>query len=104
MIDSHCYAYILASKPRGALYIGTAAELSICVQEHRHNLVDGLTSLYAIHQLVYYEHFDKAGPALLRESELKRLPRILKIRLIERFNPTWCDLYDDIALAEMTPA
>lgn len=98
------YTYILASKPRGALYVGTAEDLSACVQQHKHNLVDGLTSLYAIHLLVYYEYFDKAGPALLREGELKRLPRILKIHLIESRNPSWRDLYDDMEAAGMTPA
>lgn len=99
-MNSDHYAYILASKARGALYVGTTADLPTCVLEHKHNLVDGLTSLYAIHQLVYFEHFDNAGPALLREAELKRLPRILKLHLVERLNPTWRDLYDDITLAE----
>jgi putative endonuclease len=97
MLDSH-YTYILASKPRGALFVGTTADLPTRVLEHKHNLVDGLTSLYAIHQLVYYEHFDEAGPALERERELQRLPRVLKLYLVESFNPTWRDLYDDIAL------
>jgi len=103
MIDSR-YIFILASKPRGALYVDTAVDLPTCVLEHKHNLVDGLTSLYAIHLLVYYEHFDKAGPALERERELKRLPRTLKLHLVESFNPTWRDLYDDIALPGMLSA
>ena len=98
------YTYILASKPRGALYVGTTEDLATCVLEHKSNLVDGLTSLYAIHQLVYFEHFDNKGPALMRESDLKRLPRVLKLRLVERINPTWRDLYDEIALSGIVSA
>ena len=91
------FTYILASKPRGALFVGATADLVDCVLEHKHNLVDGLTSLYAIHQLVYFEYFDKTGPALLRESELKRMPRSAKLQLVESLNPAWRDLFDEIA-------
>jgi putative endonuclease len=58
-----------------------------------------LTSLYAIHQLVYFERFDSAAPSLSRQAELERLPRILKLRLVETRNPDWRDLYDDLATA-----
>ena len=91
------YTYILASKRRGALFIDTTQDLADCVQEHKANLVEGITSLYAIHLLVYYEVFHAAGPALLRQAELRRLHRRLKLRLIEQLNPDWRDLFDHIA-------
>ena len=91
------YTYILASTRRGALFVGSTGDLIGCVLEHKGNLIDGVTSLYAIHQLVYFERFDAAGPALLREAEIKQLPRCLKLRLIERHNPDWDDLYEYIA-------
>ena len=91
------YTYILASKRRGALYVGTTADLAATVLEHKANEVDGVTSLYAIHQLVYYEVFPALGPALLRQAELRRLHRRLKLHLIEQLNPDWHDLYDGIA-------
>ena len=90
------YSYILASKPRGAIYVGTAEDLAGVVEEHKANVVEGLTSLYAIHLLVYFERFDKPGPALLRTQALKRLSRGDKIRLIERHNQYWRDLYEDL--------
>lgn len=90
------HTYILASKRRGALYIGTTPELVDCVLEHKGNLVDGVTSLYAIHSLVYFERFESPGHALLREAEIRKLPRCLKLRLIEKHNPDWDDLYDYI--------
>jgi putative endonuclease len=91
------YTYILASKRRGALFVGTTQDLADCVLEHKANLVEGLTSLYAIHLLVYYEVFHAAGPALLRQAELRKLHRRLKLRLVEQMNPDWQDLYDHIA-------
>ncbi|MDH3388152.1 MAG: GIY-YIG nuclease family protein [Gammaproteobacteria bacterium] len=90
------YTYILASKRRGALFVGSTRDLADCVLEHKANLVDGLTSLYAIHMLVYYEVFPAAGPALLRQAELRQLHRRLKLHLIEQLNPGWHDLYDFI--------
>ena len=98
------YTYILASKRHGALYVGVTDDLAHCVREHRLNQVEGLTSLYAIHRLVYFEYFDKAGPALLRECEIKRMPRGHKLQLIESVNPAWRDLYSEIELASLTPA
>ena len=97
------YTYILASKRRGALFVGATADLIDCVLEHKGNLIDGVTSLYAIHQLVYFERFDTAGPALLREAEIKQLPRCLKLRLIEQQNPDWDDLYEYIVEASSQP-
>ncbi len=90
------YTYMLASRPRGAIYVGTAQNLLEVVEEHKANLVEGLTSLYAIHLLVYFERFDKAGPALLRTRMLKQLHRHDKIALIQRHNPDWRDLYEDL--------
>ena len=91
------YTYILASKRRGALYVGTTADLADCVLEHKANLVDGVTSLYAIHLLVYYELFPALGLALERQAEIRRLHRRLKLYLVEQLNPDWCDLYPGIA-------
>lgn len=97
------HTYILASKRRGALFIGTTSDLIGCVLEHKGNLIDGVTSLYAIHQLVHFERFDAGGPALLREAEIKQLPRCLKLRLIEQQNPDWDDLYEYIAEGNVQP-
>ena len=90
------YSYILASKPRGAIYVGTAQDLVGVVEEHKANVVEGLTSLYAIHLLVYFERFDTPGQALLRTQALKSLGRGDKIRLIERHNQYWRDLHEDL--------
>lgn len=47
------YTYILASKRNGALYIGMSEDPANRVFDHKCNLVAGITSQYAIHELVY---------------------------------------------------
>ena len=88
------YTYILASKRKGALFIGVTEDLEGCVSDHRLNQVEGLTSLYAIHLLVHIEAFDNQGPALLRASQIKKMSRRQRIDLIELHNHDWNDLYD----------
>jgi len=91
------YTYILASKRSGALYIGVAADLVDCVLDHKCNLVPGITSQYAINQLVFYEHHQDPESAEHREQAIRQMHRIWKLDLIERHNPAWRDLYPDIA-------
>ena len=98
MNETH-YTYILASKRHGALYVGTTDDLESCVLDHKCNLVEGLTSLYAIHLLVYYETHASTGDALLRAKAIRELHRMWKLDLVEQHNPDWRDLYDDLAKA-----
>jgi putative endonuclease len=96
-MDKTYYTYILASKRNGALYIGVTANLANCVYEHKCNLISGITSQYAIHQLVYFEYHDNAGAASLREISIKEMHRIWKLDLIEQQNPEWRDLSPEVA-------
>lgn len=90
------YVYILASKPLGTLYIGVTSNLIKRVYEHKNNLVEGFTSKYNVHSLVYFEHFERIEDAILREKRLKKWNRFWKIKLIEKMNPDWKDLYSEI--------
>lgn len=102
-MDGPYFTYILASKRRGALFVGTTPDLIPCVLEHKGNMICGVTSQYAIHQLVYFERFEKAGPAMLREAEIKQLHRCLKLNLVETCNPDWDDLYEYLARDNSLP-
>jgi putative endonuclease len=89
--------YILASGPKGTLYVGVTSDLSKRVWEHRNNVVEGFTSRYGVHRLVYFETCDDMEQAILREKGIKKWNRAWKIDLIERHNPGWVDLWERIA-------
>ncbi|MGB8634436.1 MAG: GIY-YIG nuclease family protein [Rhodanobacteraceae bacterium] len=88
--------YILASKPRGTLYVGVTSDLIKRVREHREGLVAGFTKRYGIHRLVYFEQTDSITSAIEREKQLKRFRRAWKLELIESSNPDWEDLWPTI--------
>ena len=87
--------YMLASKPNGTLYIGVTSNLVHRVWQHRDNLVEGFTKRYGVHQLVWYEFHETMESAIRKEKALKKWNRTWKMKLIERSNPTWSDLYEE---------
>ncbi|MEW6051323.1 MAG: GIY-YIG nuclease family protein [Candidatus Zixiibacteriota bacterium] len=90
------YVYILASKRNGTLYIGMTNDLARRVFEHKNKLTPGFTAHYGVHTLVYFESFGSPQDAIAREKQLKWWKREWKIALIERFNPSWRDLYEEM--------
>lgn len=90
------YVYIMASKRNGTLYIGVTSDLIKRIYEHKHDLVDGFTKRYWVHQLVYFEAHEDIQKAFTWEKQMKKWKRNWKLRLIEKTDPTWRDLYDEI--------
>jgi putative endonuclease len=90
------YVYLLASKSYGTLYVGSTSDLVRRVWEHRIKAVPGFTAQYGVDHLVWYEQYETLEAAMLREKRIKGWKRDWKIELIERDNPRWMDLYDDL--------
>ncbi|HEX7229874.1 MAG TPA: GIY-YIG nuclease family protein [Candidatus Binatia bacterium] len=86
--------YILTSKRNGTLYIGVTSDLLKRCWEHKNNLVDGFTKQYGVHQLAYFELHRDMTEAITREKQLKRWNRAWKLKLIEKHNPDWKDLWE----------
>ena len=95
-MDKHYYLYILASKRKGAIFVGLTANLVERINQHKQCRYDGFTSQYNINQLVYFEYFHNLDKASQREQVLKQSNRQLKLDIIEFHNPNWRDLYEDI--------
>ncbi len=91
------YVYILASKPNGTLYIGVTSNLIQRVSQHREGTYDGFTKEYDVKSLVYYEVFEDIREAIAREKSMKAWKREWKIKLIEKDNPKWFDLFETVA-------
>lgn len=90
------WVYILASKRNGTLYVGVTSNLVKRVWEHKSDAVPGFTSKYGVKQLVYFEGHESIEEAILREKRIKEWKRAWKLELVERRNPDWRDLYEDI--------
>lgn len=90
------YVYILASKRNGTLYTGITNNLKRRVYEHREGISQGFTRRYNVKQLVYYEVTSDINSALMREKQIKKWNRSWKLELIEKNNPDWNDLYENL--------
>lgn len=88
--------YILASGYNGTLYIGVTSHLIQRVWQHKQDLVEGFTKKYGVHFLVYYEMHEEMRAAIQREKQLKKWNRQWKIILIEKMNPAWKDLWEEL--------
>jgi len=95
-MEASFFIYILASKRNGTLYVGVTNNLVRRLSEHKAKLVPGFTRKYVVDQLVYFEAFDSVLEARARERSLKSWRRAWKIALIEKLNPDWRDLADDL--------
>ena len=95
MARSPC-VYIMTDKRHGTLYAGVSADLSRRSWEHREGLYPGFTKRYGLKLLVWYEYHDRMEEAIAREKKIKSWKRAWKIELIEKLNPTWRDLYEEL--------
>jgi len=92
----HPCVYILASRPNGTLYVGVTSDLSRRVQEHKDDLVESFTKRYGVHTLVWYEVHETMEASIAREKALKEWKRRWKVELVEKLNPAWMDLSEDL--------
>ena len=91
------FVYIMASRKNGTLYIGVTNDLVRRVYEHRTDAVEGFTRQNGVHMLVFFEATEAIETAIVREKQLKKWNRDWKIKLIEKENPNWEDLFDRIS-------
>ena len=91
------YVYILASKQDGTLYIGMTNNLFNRSFQHKLKQdPNSFTAKYNVNKLVYYEEYQYVQDAILREKQMKKWDRQWKIKLIEKDNPAWRDLFIDM--------
>ena len=88
--------YILATKNDGVLYTGVTAQLLFRVPSHREGPESSFTSRYGVYRLVWFEEYSYMDDAIIREKQIKKWNRAWKVRLIEKSNPEWKDLFEDM--------
>jgi putative endonuclease len=91
-IERNPCVYMLASQPRGTLYIGVTSNLEARLWQHREDALPGFTQQHGVKRLVWFEMHGDMVAAITREKQLKNWRRQWKINLIEQTNPRWDDL------------
>jgi putative endonuclease len=91
--DTQFCVYILTDEAHTRLYTGRTGNLKRRVVQHRSGNGGVFTRRYNLVKLVYYEEVPDDGAARLREKQIKRGGKKLRVRLIERMNPSWEDLF-----------
>lgn len=90
-------AYIMANKRNGTIYVGVTSDLPKRAWQHREGVVEGFTKRYGCNLLVWFEQHDTMESAIIREKQIKAGSRKAKLAMIETYNPTWRDLFEEIA-------
>jgi putative endonuclease len=90
------YTYILASRRNGTLYTGMTDDLIRRMVEHKGKTFSGFAAMHHVNRLVWFEDHPERHLAFRRERQLKEWHRLWKIGLIERTNPNWRDLTDEL--------
>jgi len=86
----------MTNKVNTVLYTGFTNDLVRRVYEHKEKIIEGFTKKYNVNKLVYYEIFNDARNAIIREKQIKAGSRKKKLDLINNMNPEWKDLYLEI--------
>jgi len=90
------YFVCILSSDRGVLYVGVTNDLRRRLAEHQQGAVQGFTSRYRVHRLVYFEQTEDIRSAIEREKQIKAWRREKKLALIRETNPKFEDLTDGI--------
>src|SRR5205085_8526366 len=91
------FVYMLASKRNGTLYVGMTDDLVKRIWQHRTGALPGFTRKYNVKALVWHETHETRESAFQRERQIKKWNRDWKVDLIEKANPDWRDLWEQIA-------
>ncbi|WP_026935474.1 GIY-YIG nuclease family protein [Christiangramia echinicola] len=93
------FVYIVTNEKRSVLYIGITNNLNIRLDQHYRDSVHSKLSFagkYNCYHLIYFEKFNNASEAIIREKTIKKWRREKKLNLIGDFNPEWQFLERDI--------
>ncbi len=91
------FVYIMANRKNGAIYVGVTNNLAARIYAHKEGRESGFCKRYNIKMLVWYETYDTVTDATQRETTMKHWSRAWKLALIEKENPNWNDLYENLA-------
>jgi putative endonuclease len=86
----------MSNKYRTTFYIGVTSDLRTRVWQHINGEGSIFVKKYNLHDLIYYEYFERITDAIDREKQLKRWHQDWKINLIKTVNPDMRDLKSEV--------
>ena len=86
------YTHIMSNQYRTTFYIGVTSNLEARVWQHINHEGSDFVKKYKLHDLIYYEYFERITDAINREKQLKNWHKDWKINLIKSENPEMKDL------------
>ena len=93
--------YLLASRCNGTLYVGVTSNLIARLHQHREGSLPGFARDHGVRWLVWFEPHATMEQAILREKRIKKWNRAWKLALIEKANPGWRDLAEDLGFGPL---
>jgi putative endonuclease len=95
-MEKEYYVYMMTNQNNRAIYTGVTNDLKKRIYEHEKKLIEGFTKKYNITKSVYYEVFNDIKHAITREKQIKGGSRTKKIAMVNKMNPEWKDLYENL--------
>lgn len=91
------FTYIITNKNITTFYVGVTSNLKRRLNEHKNKLnPNSFSARYNLSKLVYFEYWPSIDEATIREKKLKNYSRKRKVEIIERINPNWEDLENQL--------
>lgn len=90
------WVYLMTDRYCGTMYVGVIADLPARVSQHRLGTGSGFCARYGLTRLVWAERLATIEEAIEFEKRLKRWQRAWKFELIEKANPDWNDLFNQL--------
>jgi putative endonuclease len=98
MLYKQGHVYIMTNVYRTTFYIGVTSDLRTRVWQHLNGVGSVFVKKYRLHDLIYYEYFERITDAIDREKQLKRWHQDWKINMVKSVNEDMRDLKDQLEL------
>ena len=89
--------YIMTNQWNSTLYTGVTSDLRKRNYQHKNKFYkESFSAKFNLSKLVYFEGYHSIEEAIAREKQIKAGTRAKKIALIEKMNPEWKDLGEEV--------
>ena len=90
------WVYLMSNRYRGGTYTGVTSDLARRIYQHKNGEGSDFCVRNGLNRLVWAEQGDDILMLIEHEKRVKRWRRAWKFALVEKANPDWLDLYDQL--------